>query len=130
MLEVGRSMFDVSPSYPCPSAVNLLFPFDGIPAPWLINSRAQGVSSPSPNQPNSTGFLCANAMSLIDVFIPLIGGILLVACPQIFFQRTATATEEEIANKKDKLRKIGFVLLGVAALYFLLAMSRTPVTDV
>ena len=63
-------------------------------------------------------------MSLIDVSIPLIGGILLVACPQIFFKRTATATEEDITKKKDKLRKIGCVLLGVAALYFLLTLAR------
>lgn len=63
-------------------------------------------------------------MSLVDVFIPLVGGILLVACPHILVKPTDTATEEEIARKRNKLRIIGFVLIGVAALYFLLVLAR------
>ncbi len=63
-------------------------------------------------------------MSLVDVSIPLIAGILLVACPQIFFKRTPTATDQDSARKKDKFRKMGYVLLGVAALYLLLTLSR------
>ena len=63
-------------------------------------------------------------MSLIDVSIPLIGGILLVACPQILFKRKETDTDDDIAKKKDKFRKLGYMLLGVAALYFLLTLAR------
>ncbi|MGV3755296.1 MAG: hypothetical protein ACO1QS_07935 [Verrucomicrobiota bacterium] len=63
-------------------------------------------------------------MSLVDVFIPLLGGILLVTCPHILVKPTDTATEEEIVRKKGKLRMIGFVLIGVAALYFVLALAR------
>jgi len=63
-------------------------------------------------------------MSLIDVSIPLIAGILLVACPQIFFKKTSGTTEGDFAKKTDKLRKIGYVLLGVAALYFFLTLAR------
>jgi hypothetical protein len=61
-------------------------------------------------------------MSLIDVFIPLIPGILLVAFPQMLTPKTASA--EETAKKKSKLRKIGYVLIGVAALYFFLMLAQ------
>lgn len=61
-------------------------------------------------------------MSLIDVFIPLIPGVLLVAFPNVLTPKTATP--EEAAKKKSKLRKIGYVLIGVAALYFFLILAQ------
>ena len=61
-------------------------------------------------------------MSLIDVLIPLVPGILLVAFPNILTSKTASA--EEAAKKKSKLRKIGYVLIGVAALYFFVMLAE------
>lgn len=61
-------------------------------------------------------------MSLIDVLIPLIPGILLVAFPNILTAKTTSA--EEAAKKKRKLRKIGYVLVGVAVLYFFLMLAQ------
>ena len=61
-------------------------------------------------------------MSLIDVLIPLVPGILLVAFPNILTPKTASA--EDAAKKKSKLRKIGYVLVGVAVLYFLLMLAE------
>ena len=61
-------------------------------------------------------------MSLIDVSIPLVGGILLVACPHIFVGRTSS--EQDRAKRTGRLRKIGYGLLGVAALYFVIALAR------
>jgi len=61
-------------------------------------------------------------MSLIDVLIPLVPGILLVAFPNILTSTTASA--EDAAKKRSKLRKIGYVLVGVAALYFLLILAE------
>jgi hypothetical protein len=61
-------------------------------------------------------------VSLIDILIPLVPGIVLVAFPNMLTQKTATA--EEAAKKKSKLRKIGYVLIGVAALYFFLMLAE------
>jgi hypothetical protein len=61
-------------------------------------------------------------MTLIDVLIPLIPGILLVAFPHILTQKTASA--EEAAKKKSKLRKMGYILIGVAVLYFFLMLAQ------
>jgi Na+/phosphate symporter len=61
-------------------------------------------------------------MSLFDVLIPLIPGVLLAAFPNILTPKTASA--EEAVRKKSKLRKIGYVLIGVAALYFCLTLMR------
>lgn len=57
-------------------------------------------------------------MSYIDVAIPLVIGLLLAACPQLMTKQTATVTDEEYARRKDKFRKIGCLLIGVAAIYF------------
>ncbi len=61
-------------------------------------------------------------MHLVDVLIPLLPGILLVAYPQILTPQTATA--EEATNKENKMRKIGCVLIAVAALYFFLMLAE------
>jgi hypothetical protein len=61
-------------------------------------------------------------MKLIEVLIPLIPGILLVAFPTVLTPKTATS--EEAAKKKSELRKIGYVLIGVAALYFFLILAQ------
>lgn len=60
-------------------------------------------------------------MSVVDVLIPLIAGALLVARPQIFFK--SAGPDEEIAKKRHRMRSIGYVLLGVAALYFVIALA-------
>jgi hypothetical protein len=61
-------------------------------------------------------------MSLIDVLIPLVPGIVLIAFPNMLTPKTAST--EEAAKKKSKLRKIGYVLVGVAALYFFLILAE------
>jgi hypothetical protein len=60
-------------------------------------------------------------MSVVDVLIPLIAGTLLVARPQIFFK--SAGPDEEIARKRRRMRSIGYVLLGVAVLYFVIALA-------
>jgi hypothetical protein len=59
-------------------------------------------------------------MSVADVIIPLIAGILLVARPQMFFKNAGS--DEEMARKRRRMRTIGYVLLGVAALYLLITL--------
>jgi peroxiredoxin len=53
-------------------------------------------------------------MNLIDVLIPLVPGVVLVAFPHILTPKTASA--EDAAKRTSKTRKIGYVLVGVAAL--------------
>jgi hypothetical protein len=60
-------------------------------------------------------------MSVVDLLIPLIAGILLVARPQIFFK--SGGSDEEMAKKRRRMRFIGYVLLGVAVLYFVVALA-------
>jgi hypothetical protein len=60
-------------------------------------------------------------MSVVDVLIPLIAGALLVARPQIFFK--GAGSDDEMAKKRRRMRSIGYVLLGVAALYFVIALA-------
>jgi hypothetical protein len=60
-------------------------------------------------------------MSVVDVLIPLIAGALLVARPQIFFK--SGGPDEEIAKKRRRMRSIGYVLLGVAALYVVISLA-------
>ena len=63
-------------------------------------------------------------MGLIDVAIPAVAGLMLVACPGMFVKRARDASADEggedggeRAAKVAKFRLIGFVLLGVAVLY-------------
>lgn len=63
-------------------------------------------------------------MRFIDVLIPLTGGILLVACPQLFFKSNSVASDEEAAKKRKMFRKIGCFLLVAAAAYLVLAVVR------
>ena len=60
-------------------------------------------------------------MSYIDVLIPLICGIMLLAAPQSVFK--PKGTEEEIARKKKVGRMCGVVLIGVAVLYLFIKMA-------
>jgi hypothetical protein len=60
-------------------------------------------------------------MSIIDVIIPLVPGILLVAFPTMLTSKSDSI--EKSAKKKNKLRKIGYILIGVAALYFVLMLA-------
>ena len=64
-----------------------------------------------------------NLPKAVNVGIPLVGGILLVVFPQIFFKTTPLMTEGQIAKKKDQMRKIGYLMLGVAAIYFVVSLS-------
>jgi hypothetical protein len=59
-------------------------------------------------------------MGLIDSLIPLIVGLLLVARPQAFSKKAGT--EDQIAKRNAKLRKIGYALVGVAVLYAVIAL--------
>jgi uncharacterized protein YjeT (DUF2065 family) len=62
-------------------------------------------------------------MSPVDVLVPLIAGLLLAARPQLFFKKVGS--EEELAKKTRRMRAIGYVLVGVAALYAVLALAET-----
>jgi hypothetical protein len=62
-------------------------------------------------------------VSIVDVCIPLIAGILLVARPQMFFK--PVGTDEELARRRRRMRTIGYVLLGVATLYGVIALAGT-----
>lgn len=55
-------------------------------------------------------------MSFIDVAIPLFAGILLITSPRLFTK----AQGEAFKKTKNKLRKIGIVLVCVAVLYLLI----------
>lgn len=61
-------------------------------------------------------------MSPIDVAIPLAIGLLAAFRPQIFFK--ATGSDEEIGKKRAILKKVGYVLIGVAVLYALIAVAQ------
>jgi hypothetical protein len=65
-----------------------------------------------------------DTMSLVDVFIPLFLGSLLVARPQIFFK--PGGSDEEVAKKRRRMRTIGYALWGVAALYLVIRLAGTP----
>ena len=54
-------------------------------------------------------------MSYIDVLIPGIIGLLLLTSPRLFTKAEA----EKYEKTKGTLRKIGFVLIGVAILYLI-----------
>jgi len=58
-------------------------------------------------------------MTFISIAIPLVGGILLVACPHLFTKATGEAFDRATA----KLRKIGYVLLGVAAIFCIVKIA-------
>jgi hypothetical protein len=64
-------------------------------------------------------------MSFIDGAIPLTAGIVLVAFPQIFYKKSAWATDEDVARKRKQLRRIGWVLLVVAASYGAFALTQS-----
>ena len=55
-------------------------------------------------------------MSYVDVAIPLLAGIACVLCPQLLVK-----TEE----KKPLVRKLGYVLIGVAVLYLIVKLMST-----
>jgi uncharacterized protein YjeT (DUF2065 family) len=59
-------------------------------------------------------------MSYIDVLIPGIIGLLLVTSPRLFTK----AQGETFEKTKNKLKTIGFVLIGVAILYFILRLLK------
>lgn len=61
-------------------------------------------------------------MSIIDVLIPLAIGLLLVFRQNILLKATSPA--EELARKRLTLTRIGYVLIGVAVLYALIAVLR------
>lgn len=52
-------------------------------------------------------------MTFTSILIPLVGGILLVAFPRLFTK----ATGEALNRATAKLRRIGYVLFGVAGIY-------------
>lgn len=60
-------------------------------------------------------------MSVMDALIPLTAGILLVIRPQIFFKNAGS--DEEMASKRRRMQTIGYVLLGVAALYAVISLA-------
>jgi hypothetical protein len=59
-------------------------------------------------------------MSYIDVLIPGIIGLLLVTSPRLFTK----AQGETFEKIKRRLKTIGFLLIGVALLYFILRLLK------
>jgi hypothetical protein len=55
-------------------------------------------------------------MGYIDIFIPLIIGLLLTTSPQIFLKQE----DPQFEKKKSTFQKAGYVLVGVAILYSLI----------
>jgi hypothetical protein len=74
-----------------------------------VTETSCGWKTPTPIKEGFT------PMSLINALIPLAIGLLLVVRPQTFLKRNSSA--EVIVQRGTTLRKIGYVLLGVAALY-------------
>jgi hypothetical protein len=64
-------------------------------------------------------------MSLIDVAIPLVGGLLLVARPRLFIRTSPSTTPEQLAASELRFRKIGGVLIFVAAIYYVAAIVKS-----
>ena len=62
-------------------------------------------------------------MSLVDALIPLIAGLLMVARPQMFFKNVGS--DDEIGAKRRRIKAIGYALLGVAALYSVIAFVES-----
>jgi len=70
----------------------------------------------------TTSNLASQLMSYIDVLIPGVIGALLLTCPRLF-----TKSQGETFEKaKGKMRIIGGLLLGVAALYLVLKLLQRP----
>lgn len=62
-------------------------------------------------------------MKLIDVVIPLVGGLVAVFMPQVLIKKSLPAEE---FNKKAKfIKKVGFVLIGIATIYLVLTLAAT-----
>ncbi len=59
-------------------------------------------------------------MSYIDVLIPGVIGALLIVAPKLFTK----AQGEDYEKTQKKFRVIGFVLLGVAALYLAVKFAQ------
>ena len=63
-------------------------------------------------------------MGYVDVLIPGVVGLSMVAWPAVFTKPTGDVDID--AQRQRKMRGIGFLLLGVAALYlFIKTASRT-----
>jgi hypothetical protein len=60
-------------------------------------------------------------MSSIDIFIPLVVGCVMIFFPQVFFKKKKVLDYED---KVLKLRVIGGLLIGVAAVYFFMRLSK------
>jgi hypothetical protein len=57
---------------------------------------------------------------MIDVAIPGVIGVLLAVKPQLFCKASGDAVSD--AEKAQKLRRIGWLLLGVAGLYLIVKL--------
>jgi uncharacterized protein YjeT (DUF2065 family) len=60
-------------------------------------------------------------MTFTSILIPLVGGILLVAFPRLFTK----ATGEALNRATAKLRRIGYLLLGVAGIYCVVKVGES-----
>jgi hypothetical protein len=62
-------------------------------------------------------------MSLFDALIPFVAGLLMVARPQIFFKNAGPKAKAD--SRTHRIRMIGYVLLGIAALYAMIAFVES-----
>lgn len=62
-------------------------------------------------------------MSLVDVMIPLVGGILVLSNPRAMLKKDTPP--DQVEAKVRTLRRAGLALIGVAAVFALLALDRT-----
>jgi len=63
-------------------------------------------------------------MSIVDVMIPLIGGMLMAAFRQLFVRSDAGAVDAAVIKKRSTCRKSGFGLIAISVAYALMAYIR------
>jgi hypothetical protein len=61
-------------------------------------------------------------MSMIDVVIPMVFGILLVACPRLFVKKDLP--ELAAKTRSANLRRLGYLLIGVSALFLVIELAE------
>ena len=62
-------------------------------------------------------------MSLVDVMIPLVGGMLALSHPKLLLKKDTPP--DQVEAKVRMLRRAGLTLIGVAVFFALMAIDRT-----
>jgi hypothetical protein len=59
-------------------------------------------------------------MAFVDILIPLAAGLLFIFAPNLFVKPSS----EKYESKKKLFKKLGFALLGVSVLYFIIKLFQ------